>query len=104
MPRKLCTRKQHMTALRFGDARRTWAGSPRDEIQSRERGPVESWQPYLGRILIDLPGYALDLTLHQDRRDPRRFRAVDLAGAVQAHAAPRELMRQLALVVPHYGR
>ena len=93
-----------MTALRYGHNRATWAGSYRDEIPSRERGPVESWQPYLGRILIDLPGYALDLTLHQDRRDPRRFRAVDLAGAVQAHAAPRELMRQLALVVPHYGR
>jgi hypothetical protein len=93
-----------MSALRYGHNRATWAGSYRDEILSRERPLiVDPWEPYLGRLLVDLPGYALDLTLHQDRRDPRRFRAVDLEGVQRAHAAPRELMRQLAIIVPHYG-
>lgn len=92
-----------MTALRYGHARRTWAGSHRDEIPSRERPVVDAWQPYIGRLLIDLPGYGLDLTLRQDARDLRRFRAIDLDGIQHAHAAPRQLLRDLALVVPVYG-
>jgi hypothetical protein len=92
-----------MAALRYGHNRATWAGSHRDEIPSRERPVVNAWVPYVGRLLVDLPGYGLDLTLRQDSRDPRRFRAIDLDGIQHAHAAPRELMRQLALIVPQYG-
>lgn len=92
-----------MQHLYYGDARRTWHGAPRSDIESRHRPAPEPWQPYLGRLLIDLPGCRIDWTLHQDRRDLRRFRCVDLDGIQHAHAAPRELMRQLALIVPHYS-
>ena len=92
-----------MAALRYGHNRTTWAGSYRDEIPSRERGPVTRPVQFLGLLRLELPGYSLNLTLPQDMRDPRRFRAVDLDGMQHAHAAPRELLRQLALIVPHYG-
>ncbi len=62
-----------------------------------------SSDPYIGRMLIDLPHCALDLTLRQDRRDQRRFYAVDLGGRVVAHAAPRELMRDVARLLPIYS-
>lgn len=88
-----------MTALRIG----IHTGSPRDEIDSRERDPWERPQQYLGRLMIDLPGYSLDWVLRQDMRDMRRFRCVDLDGIVQQHAAPRELLRRVALIVPHYS-
>lgn len=92
-----------MPALRYGHARYTWAGSYRDEIPSRERGPCARPERFIGRILVELPHFSLDWTLQQDMRDMRRFRAVDLDGIQHAHAAPRELMRQLAGVVPVYS-
>ncbi len=92
-----------MAALRFAHNRSTWAGSYRDEIPSRERGLVVRPEQFIGLLRIELPGYSLNWTLLQDMRDMRRFRAVDLEGIQKAHAAPREMMRQLALVVPHYG-
>jgi hypothetical protein len=92
-----------MTALRYGHARATWAGSYRDEIPSREREPYQRPERFIGRVLVVLPFFDLDLTLQQDMRDMRRFRAVDLDGVEHAHAAPRELMRHLATLVPVYG-
>lgn len=81
----------------------TFNGSPRMDIPSRCREYCERPVPYLGRLLIDLPHFTLDWTLHQDMRDMRRFRAVDLDGIQHEHAAPRELMRQVALIVPRYS-
>lgn len=81
----------------------TFNGSPRMDIPNRRREPYERPQPYLGRLLIDLPHFTLDWTLHQDTRDMRRFRAVDLDGIQREHAAPRELMRHVALIVPRYS-
>ena len=87
----------------YGPGRATWAGSYRDEIPSRERPAYVRQEPYIGRLLIDLPGFAMDWTLRQDMRDERRFYAVDLDGAKHEHAAPRELMRRVALLVPIYS-
>lgn len=92
-----------MPALRYGHNRATWAGSYRDEIPSRQREPHQRPERFIGRILVVLPAFELDLTLQQDMRDMRRFRAVDLDGAVHAHAAPKELMRELAKLMPLYS-
>ncbi len=88
--------------LRYGHSRQTWAGDYRDEIPSRARGAYVKPQPYLGRVLVDLPFFSLEWALRQDMRDMRRFRALDLDGIEQAHATPRELMRHLATLVPVY--
>jgi hypothetical protein len=89
--------------IRYGHNRATWAGSYRDEIPSREREAYTRPERFIGRVLVVLPFFELDLTLQQDMRDMRRFRALDLDGVQQAHAAPRELMRRLATVVPVYS-
>ena len=89
--------------IHYGRSRATWAGSYRDEIPSREREPYEQPTRFIGRVLVVLPFFELDWTLPQDMRDMRRFRAIDLDGKEQAHAAPRELMRHLATVVPTYA-
>ena len=68
-----------------------------------EREPFVPYEPFLGRLHLVLPGYTLDWTLHQDRRDLRRFRAVDLDGVRQLHCAPPEMLRRAALIVPHYS-
>lgn len=81
----------------------TFNGSLRMDIPSRQREVYERPVLYIGRVLIDLPHFALDWTLHQDMRDMRRFRAVDLDGIQREHAAPKESMRALALVVPRYS-
>ena len=94
---------QQAPRLYYGDQRKTWHGVPRVDIEDRERPPVEEWQPFVGLIQIRLPFFDLDWTLRQDSRDPRRFRALDLEGNLHAHAAPRELMRQMALIVPQYS-
>ena len=91
-----------MSALRFGHARSTWAGCYRDEIPSRERAPVVRPERFVGLVHIELPGFSLQWSLPQDMRDMRRFRALDLDGIQQAHAAPREMMRHLVLIVPSY--
>lgn len=89
--------------LYYGHNRSTWAGCHRSEIPSRERGAWVAPEPFIGSVRIILPGFALDWTLRQDMRDPRRFYALDLDGAAHAHAAPRELMHALAKVVPRYS-
>lgn len=74
----------------------------------RQRQPVEHAEPLgrrddcrpLGRIVIDVPGLSIDLTLIPDRRDVRRWRAVDLSGAVVAHAAWPTILRELAAHQP----
>jgi hypothetical protein len=83
-----------------------WAGAYRDEIPSRQHAPYVRPEPYIGRVLIDLPGCSIDWALRQDMRDMRRFRALDLDGALLAHAAPRELIREhlLPLVPVYSGR
>ena len=68
-----------------------------------EHEDYEHARQYLGRLLIDLPGFSLDWTLRQDMRDMRRFRAVDLSGVTHEHCAPAEMLRRVALIVPHYG-
>lgn len=88
--------------IQFRRNRTTWAGSDRCDIPSRAR-PYARQDQYVGRLLINLPGYSLDWTLRQDMRDMRRFRALDLAGMEFAHAAPKELLRQVALLVPRYS-
>ena len=87
--------------IQFSRNQTTWAGCDRSEIPSRVRPYVRPEQ-FVGRLLIELPGYSLDWTLPQDMRDPRRFRALDLSGVEYAHAAPKELLRQVALIVPTY--
>jgi hypothetical protein len=88
--------------IRYGRRRDTWAGCYREDIPSRERAVWEPPQPHLGRLLIALPGFSLDWTLRQDMRDMRRFRALDFDGLLHGHAAPKELLRQVALIVPTY--
>lgn len=50
----------------------------------------------LGRLVIEVPDLSIDWTLHPDRRDVRRWRAVDVFGVVQAHAAWPTILRNLA--------
>ena len=73
------------------------------------RRPVEHAEPLggrddcrpLGRILIDVPGLQIDLTLIPDARDVRRWRAVDAAtGQVMQHAAWPTILRDLAAHQP----
>lgn len=45
----------------------------------------------------------MNWTLRQDMRDMRRFYVLDLDGELHMHAAPPEMMRKLALIVPHYS-
>lgn len=66
----------------------------RSEIPSRS-DPRDDLRP-LGRILIDVPGFSIDWTLVPDRRDVRRWRAVDQDGVVQAHAAWPTIVRTIA--------
>ena len=49
-----------------------------------------------GRILIDVPDLSIDWTLLADKRDVRRWRAVDIFGIVHAHAAWPTMLRDLA--------
>jgi hypothetical protein len=92
-----------MSTIQYGRSRATWAGCYRDEIPSRERSPYSRPEPYIGRLMIDLPGYSLEWTLRQDMRDMRRFRGIDLDGVTHTHHAPRELLRHVALLVPVYS-
>ena len=62
-------------------------------------GPVVIGCCWVG-VLIDVPGLSVDWTLHPDRRDVRRWRAVDLDGNVQAHAAWPTILRQIAAGQP----
>ena len=88
----------------YGPGRATWAGDCRDDIPSRQHAPYQRPEPFIGRIMIALPGFDLDWTLRQDMRDMRRFRAVDLDGIVHAHRAPREMLREDVLrLVPVYA-
>jgi hypothetical protein len=78
-------------------------GGERSDIPSRERHPYQRQEPYIGRLLIELPGFSIDWTLRQDMRDMRRFYALDAEGARHGHAAPKELLRCVALLVPRYS-
>lgn len=49
-----------------------------------------------GRLLLIVPGVDIDWTLVPDKRDVRRWRAVDLSGDVHAHAAWPTILRDLA--------
>ena len=90
-----------MSALRYGHERRTYAGSYRDEIPSRERGPVP--ERYVGRIMCEFPGFRVEWACPQDMRDMRRFRAVDLDGMVRGHGTPKELLRACIALAPVYA-
>ena len=88
---------------RFGYGRHTWAGCDRADIPSRQYEPFNKPERFVGMLKIVLPGFHLDWTLAQDMRDLRRFRAIDLDGIQHAHAAPKELLRQVALLAPTYS-
>jgi hypothetical protein len=92
------------STIRYGRRWDTLARSYRDEIPSRVRDAWELPQPYVGRLLIALPGFAIDRTLRQDTHDMRRFWALDFDGARHEHAAPKEQLRQVAFIVPKYSR
>ena len=77
----------------------------RRRFQHRDDLPVELYArqvQFIGLLHLELPGYSLNWTLRQDMRDPRRFAALDLGGILHGHAAPKELLRQTALIVPTY--
>jgi hypothetical protein len=66
----------------------------RADISSRH-DPRDDCRP-LGRLLLDVPGLSVDWTLRPDRRDVRRWYAVDQLGRVQAHSAWPSMLRELA--------
>ncbi len=70
--------------------------APIDRSQILRRSdPRDDARP-LGRLLLDVPGVSIDWTLRPDRRDVRRWYAVDQGGDVQAHAAWPSMLRELA--------
>lgn len=81
-----------------------WLDHYRTATPKREREPYQRPEPFIGRLLLIVPGFTLDWTLRQDMRDLRRFYAIDLDGNRQDHAAPKELVRNVALLVPRYRR
>ena len=70
----------------------------RSEIVSRS-DPRDDARP-LGLIHVEFLGLSVNWTLRPDPRDVRRYRAFDLAGIFQAHAAGPTLLRCLAASVP----
>jgi hypothetical protein len=60
----------------------------RSDMRDDMRGP--------GLLVLEVPGLSINWTLRPDKRDVRRWRAVDLAGVVQAHAAWPRMLRDLA--------
>ena len=70
----------------------------RSLILSRH-SPRDDARP-LGRLLLIVPGISIDWTLVPDRRDVRRWWAVDLAGQRVAHAAWPTMLRELAAGQP----
>lgn len=70
----------------------------RADIQSRH-ALRDDCRP-LGRLLLDVPGLSVDWTLRPDRRDVRRWYAVDQLGSVQAHSAWPAMLRELAAGQP----
>jgi len=61
----------------------------------RRSDPRDDLRP-VGRLLLDVPGLSIDWALVPDRRDVRRWFAVDAAGVRQAHAAWPSILRELA--------
>lgn len=70
----------------------------RSEILSRN-SPRDDVRP-LGLIHVEFLGLSINWTLRPDLRDVRRYRAFDIAGILQAHAAGPTLLRDLAAGVP----
>ena len=66
----------------------------RSELPSRSE-PRDDVRP-LGRLVLAVPGLDLDWTLRPDRRDVRRWYAVDMDGKARAHAAWPTILRELA--------
>lgn len=71
----------------------------RSQILSRY-APRDDMRPPGCLIIRDLSGISLEWTLIPDRRDVRRYRAFDLDGRLQHHAAGGELLRAVAAMVP----
>lgn len=67
-----------------------------DRSQINSRRDLREDMRALGRLLLIVPGVDIDWTLIPDKRDVRRWRAVDLSGAVHAHAAWPTILRDLA--------
>ena len=75
------------------------ARSERKRLDAEDRGePIrdDADQRQIGRILIDCGSTHIDWTLRPDRRDVRRWYAVDPAGNVVAHAACASILRMIA--------
>ena len=66
----------------------------RGQILSRQGLRDDMRSP--GRLLLIVPGMDIDWTLIPDRRDVRRWYAVDIDGKRHAHAAWPSILRDLA--------
>lgn len=79
------------------------ARSERKRLDAEDRGePIrdDADRRQIGRILIDCGSTHIDWTLRPDRRDVRRWYAVDPAGNVVAHAACASILRMIAASMP----
>ena len=79
------------------------ARSERKRLDAEDRGePIRDDEDrrQIGRILIDCGSTHIDWTLRPDRRDVRRWYAVDPAGNVVAHAACASILRMIAASMP----
>ena len=72
------------------------AYGPIDRGQILSRQGIRDDMRSPGRLLLIVPGVDIDWTLAPDRRDVRRWWAVDLAGNRHAHAAWPTILRDLA--------
>jgi hypothetical protein len=69
---------------------------PIDRSQILARSDARDDMRPPGRLLLIVPGVNIDWTLIPDRRDVRRWYAVDLDGTRHAHAAWPTIMRMVA--------
>jgi len=77
-----------------------WSGEPIDRSEILSRLNCRDDMRPVGRLLLDVPGLSIDWALNPDRRDVRRWYAVDLSGTVKAHAAWPTMLRDLAAHQP----
>ena len=70
--------------------------APIDRSQIPSRSNLRDDMRAPGRLLLIVPGVDIDWTLIPDRRDVRRWWAVDLDGTRHAHAAWPSILRDLA--------
>lgn len=74
--------------------------APIDRSQIPSRSDPRDDCRRVGRILIDVHGLSIDWALHPDRRDVRRWYAIDLSGVTHKHAAWPTMLREIAAKQP----